>query len=112
MSSTVAANIDLGEFNIGSQDRLRVAITKDGVPWDLSNTNSVVTFTFRAPDRATFTRTCTIESPGSAGVAHYDTTTVDLTKEGWWSLGVTVYDGSITKTYPGDIGFHVNEEPD
>lgn len=101
--------INLGEFSIGSTDRFRATITKDGVAWDLSA--GTVTLTFEKPDRSTqFTRAMVAED-ASGGVFYYDSTTDEIDTVGWWTCQVRVTDGSVVKRYPYEIGFFVVDEP-
>lgn len=100
--------IDLGEFNIASVDRLRTTLKKDGVLW--TGIDSVL-LTFEKPDRATrFTRSMTNELP-DVGVWYYDTTLTDLDVIGRWTLSVLITDGPIIKRYPYEISLTVNDNP-
>lgn len=104
----MATVINLGEFNIANVDRLQATIHKDGVAWTGIDS---VTLVFEKPDRSTqFSRSMTV-SDDSTGVWYYDTTTTDFDTAGFWTVTLTVVDGSITKKYPYEIGFHVNDEP-
>jgi hypothetical protein len=106
-------DVDLswGTLNAGDVDRLRLVITKDGVPWDL--TSGAVTLTFEKPDRATqFERAASAEN-AAGGVFYYDTTTTDFGTNdvGYWTATVKVVDGAVVKRYPHEIGFRVVNEP-
>lgn len=105
-------SIDLGKLNVASVDRLRVTITKDEVAWTGIDS---VTFTFEKPDRSTqFSRSASLEAPDT-GVWYYDTLTTDFPNVaaslGHWTMAVTVVDGTVTKTFPYDIGFIVGSQP-
>jgi hypothetical protein len=103
------ADINLGKFNVGSVDRLRFPLTKDGVPWNLSGGS--VQLTFKKPDRVTvFTRAAVAEN-AAGGIFYYDTTTSDIDTPGWWTVSVQVTDGTVVKKYPYDIGFYAVAEP-
>lgn len=102
-------DINLGEFNTGSVDRIRATITKDGAVWNLSS--GTVTLTFEKPDRATqFSRSMVAEN-AAGGIFYYDTTTTEIDETGWWTVTMTVVDGAVTKIYPYEIGFHVSDQP-
>lgn len=96
------ADIDLGRVGVGSVDRLRFTIRKDGAAWTGIDS---VTLTFTDPDgnRASPV-SATLETP-DAGVWYYDTLTTTVDEAGAWSIGLTVVDGSVTKIYPGAVGF-------
>jgi hypothetical protein len=105
-------DIDLGEFHIGSMDRFRLTIKKDGIPW--SGIDSVV-LTFEKPGRSNtattqFTRNMQFEDV-TGGIWYYDTTVDDLDVTGYWTLGVKITDGSVVKKYPYEISFHVTSQP-
>jgi hypothetical protein len=98
----------LGEFGLGSVDRLRFPLTKDGVAWTAIDSVELV---FEKPDRATqFSRAMTLETP-DAGVWYYDTTTTDLDTVGFWTLNLRVTDGAVVKRFPGEISLEVRDQP-
>lgn len=100
------ASVNLGSFNVGSTDRIRLTITKDGAAWTGIDS---VTLTFENPDRSTqFSRSATLDA---TNVWYYDTTTTDFEDVGWWTMRVRVIDGAISKAYPHEIGFYVGDEP-
>lgn len=100
------ASLSLSNLLIGSVDRIRFTITKDGVAW--SGIDSV-TLTFEKPGRITqFARSMILDS---VNVWYYDTTVTDIDTVGYWTLGVKVIDGPITKYYPDEIGFYAAEQP-
>lgn len=82
-----------GVLFTGSTYRLRATITKDGSAWDLSAASVYVIL--RDPDGVEVQKAATVQSPASAGVAYYVTTTTDLATRGHWTLCWRVADGSI-----------------
>lgn len=98
---------NLGKFAIGSTNRIRFTINKDGVAWE--NIDSV-TLTFKAPDGTETNRSATLEG---TNIWYYDTITTEYTALGTgnWELGVTVVDGTITQIYPDDILITVVDQP-
>lgn len=108
MSCDAVTEINLGVFNVGNVDRIRVTITKDGVAWNL--TSGTVVFRFKKPDRTTtFDRNATAES-ASGGIFYYDTLTTDFDTAGDWTMTVIVTDGTVYKKYPYEIAFTVVDE--
>ncbi len=104
-----SGDIHLGDFNVGSVDRLRFTITKDGEPW--AGIDSAV-LAFLSPDQSTaFSRTMTLEDD-ETGVWYYDTTTSEIDIPGDWHLGLRVTDGVIIKRYPGRITLRVHDQPE
>lgn len=75
--------------------RLTLTAKKNGVAWDLSA--AVVRVFLQSPTGTTLTRTATVDAPASAGLAHYDTLTTDLTTAGVWLAQWNVVDGTITQ---------------
>lgn len=108
--ATATKEVFLGEFNVGSVDRIRATITKDGETWDLSGGSA--SLRFEAPDRATqFDRAMVAESDGSDGVFVYDTEIADIDQAGYWTLRLKVVDGAVVKVYPYEISLHAVDEP-
>lgn len=106
---TDPSEINLGEFNIASVDRIRITITKDGTAWNLSSGSVVLRF--EKPDGETqFSRDMVAEN-AAGGIFYYDTTITDLDTVGYWNLGVWVTDGAVVKRYPYAITLHVNDNP-
>lgn len=104
----MAVDISLGDtFNIANVDRFRFTITKDKVPW--ANIDSV-TLTFRDEDGLEFDRSAVAENT-LLGIWFYDTVVGDITKAGYWLMKVKVVQGTIVKTYPGEIGLQVHNRP-
>lgn len=100
--------INLGPININSVETLRFPLYKDGEPWIGIDSVEAV---FEAPDRETqFTRALEKETP-DAGVWLYTTDNVgDVDTGGWWTVALTVTDGTIVKTYPYEIGFEAVDQ--
>lgn len=109
MADPATTDIDLGVFNVNSVDRIRLAITKDGVAWTGIDTVKLV---FEDPDGNEGDPVdATLEAP-DAGVWYYDTTTSGpLDATGRWRLGVKITDATIVKWYPFEISFQVNDQP-
>lgn len=100
--------IDLGDFNVASNDRLRFTIKKNGVAW---STLTAVTIIFLAPDDVTtFSRSMIVEN-ASEGIWYYDTTITDVLTPGYWKLAFEVTDGTLVKRYPYEIGMNVADQP-
>ncbi len=101
-------DIFLGEFNIGSVDRLRFTLEKDGDPWTGIDSVAIV---FESPDRSTKITRAAILEDDDAGIWYYDTTTVEIDEVGDWTVSVRVTDGAVVKRYPYEISMHVNDQP-
>ena len=79
---------------LGSTYRMKLTASKDGSVWDLSS--ATVKLYLRKPDGTVLTKSATVSSP-TAGVAHYDTLTTDLSVAGSWSRSWEVTDGSVVQ---------------
>lgn len=102
--------IYLGEFNLGSVDRIQLLIDKDLVDWSGIDSATIV---FEAPDRSTqHTRSMTL-GDDATGTWYYDTVTTewDAGGVGDWTANVRVVAGGVPKRYPFEISFRVNDHP-
>ena len=102
------AEIDLGRLNLGSTDRLRFTMSKDGAPW--SGIDSVELVMVRVGSATRLTRSMTLDDD-ALGRWAYDTAVDDFDAAGNWTLNVRVTDGPIVKRYPYPITLYVADEP-
>ncbi len=103
------SDINLGRFNVGNVDRLRVTITKDGAAWNLAIGSVSIRFETPAGVRGDWIPMLPESTIG--GIFFYDTTTSLIDTAGDWKVGIKVIDGTVTKIYPEEILMEVEDQP-
>lgn len=104
-------DITLSDLAVGSVERLRATVRKDGAAWDLSS--GVVTITLIRPDKTVSVTEEMVAEDAAAGVFYYDTTVDDVDAPGYWVVTVTVEDAATSpptvKRYPYSMGFYASD---